>query len=202
MVRWREEDQALDGWLAAALLACGTLSRPHVALLGGSNALTMMHAGRREWVRRLWPVAPGSALMAAFVFRTRDPVLAPTFAIRGPAAYSQPVWVVANGLTYAFHFAVTVPLALPWILTHYRTMPKWMAGGSSLVTMPVFTLGRSFPRQDALFMAASFWLLGDLARRSWDQRTRVLSAWLLIPLAALPYVPLPAKYGVACAPAA
>jgi len=211
-VAWSQDRRWHQALLASLALAAAALCRSHLIVLPGIAWLLCIGDvfDTRVWSRRLWaisaPPVATLALVAMTLFATRDPrgsvaavgAATQTFFF-GPA-------ILRNAVSYLAHWAVVLPLGLPWLLIR----PRRILGG------PVFYAAaaaawlyvRSTPEVGPVAVAplaglgaAALWdlLFGAVRRR--DSVTLILGLWMLTPLAVLPYLHLPSKYLLMAAPA-
>jgi hypothetical protein len=216
LVAWRDTHRWPAGLAATLSLTIGTLARSHVLLLLPIGALLMLWApsaiGRTRkndrWTGRVWiPLGLVPLGVAAVSFLLRDPdgeasVLGATLRYSGTES------VAANVAAFAVHWALALPLALPWVLLH----------GSRVFRQPLLYVGTAViavwlwdPDHvlRASFIAAAGGLgaavLVDILTDAWRRHDRLELALGLALFAALPaglYLQLPSKYLLVSAPAA
>jgi hypothetical protein len=186
---------------AALALALAALSRSHLLLLVGVGALLVPP---RAWL----PLALVPALAGAALWLTRDPAADATAWLGATRRYSALGSLVPNAAAWAAHWTLALPFALPWAALRGRALARqpvlWLV---LLVALSVALRAPEGARYvwQAAAIALGAGAVADVLWDAWRRRDRVqlaLGAWLLVPLAAAPYVHLPAKYLLAAAPAA
>jgi 4-amino-4-deoxy-L-arabinose transferase-like glycosyltransferase len=207
---WREERRWHQALTAAVFLTLAALSRPHVTLLFGVAALALAESGE-VLQARTWRVVPASrwaplfvapVLVSAVIVATAD-----RHGANDPGTLIERflVWNPQNGIAWAGHYALSLPLTLPWLAMRPRRVPWWIAVlVAPLVAWRLLRLRQSRALYMALLVALTFAVLADIAADAWSRRDQVqmvLWAWLLLPLPTLAYLHLPPKYLVPAAPA-
>jgi hypothetical protein len=189
---------------AAALCRSQLIVLTPLAMLACAGDL--FHPRGWTW-RRAVPLAAAPAVAWMVFFITRDPE-ATTSAVAGAARMFLFAPAVARNIVSFFtHWALALPLALPWLLTHPRrilTSPVAYVAGAA-----AFWYIRSTPEVGPIAAAPAAGLgaavIWDLVRDAWSRRDGVqivLGCWLFAPAVIVPYLHLPSKYLVAAAPAA
>ena len=119
--------------------------------------------------------------------------------------------VPSNLAAFATHWAMAIPLALPWAAVRWRLLlQRWWvwAGGVAAIAGLLGAVPSPYPPYwyVAIPLAGlSVAVLWDILDSAWGRRDvamLALGAWLLVPLVIAPYVHLPSKYLLASAPAA
>lgn len=215
LVAWRQTRRALPGVLAALLLGLAPMARPHLLLLFGVGALFLVGDALlpRAWFEGSWtrwaPLAAGLLVTVAIAAITGDPGASGGNPAGAAMVFSSAKSVPRNVVAFAAHWALAMPLALPWALLRWREvlLRPWAL---LLATAAAAVLMRAAHGSEAPYALAPVAGLGaavlvdvlaDAVRRR-DGAQLALLAWLLVALPAAIYVHLPAKYLVASAPAA
>ena len=207
---WSRGGRAHQAASAVLCLAVAALCRSQLIVL---TPLAMLACAGdpfhpRGWVwRRAIPLAAAPAVAWLVFFITRDPE-ATASAVAGAARMFLFAPAVArNVVSFFTHWALVLPLALPWLLAHPRR----------ILTSPVIYVAsalafwyiRSTPEVGPIAAAPAAGLgaavIWDLVRDAWSRRDGVqivLGCWLFAPAVIVPYLHLPSKYLVAAAPAA
>ena len=213
LVAWKKERRVHQALLAALSLGLAPFARPHAALLLGIGSLLLVgdflsSAGWRairpvDWL----PLAGAVLAMASLFVLIRDPApAAPSILAESKLTLSLGR-VGPNAVAFATHWALFLPLALPWTLLRPRDMVRrwWVAlAGAGAAYLLLHAANRaSVPNAALAGLAVA--VLWDIVADSWGRRDAVqlgLGLWLLLPLAAVPYLHFPAKYNLLAAPAA
>ncbi len=213
LVAWRDRRGLHRAVAGAVLLALAVLARSHLILLVGIGALLLAgdYLADARWRTRPWttwlPLAAAPLLTLAVLYVTRDPEGTSAELTGASTLFSKLSHVPPNAVSFAVHWVLAVPLALPWLLmrTHALVGRWWVfllataAAGLVLWT-----------RQDRMaLMVAPIAGLGatvllDVLEDAWRRRDSLqltLGLWLLIALPVAIYVHLPSKYLLASAPA-
>lgn len=215
LLAWRQGGRPGAGAAAAIFLALAALARTHLVLLLPVGALLLVEdpLSLRAWrgvpLRRWLPLAAAGLLVPAVLALTRDPQAGAGSIAGAAVALSSLDKVGPNAVAFCVHWVLALPFALPWAALRWRWLLRrpWAfllaSAGAALLPQP--PLGPQFPVALApvagLGAAVLVDLVGDALRRR-DAIQLSLGAWMLLPLAALPYTHFPAKYLLACAPAA
>ena len=212
---WRRTRRLSDAAFASILLACGILTRSHLLLLLAPAALLL--AGDpfdyRSWLRSGWriyaPLLAVPAIVAVTLFITRDPSAVGGTLAGSLSSLSSLRHMPSNMVAYAVHLALVIPFAIPWTLLNYRGIlrsPAILAGATVLFAALLWMAHKQeAPYAVALVAGVGAAALVHAVRRAIinrDTKDLVLLAWLLIPVATVIYVHLPAKYLVPVAPVA
>ena len=210
LLAWKEERSWQQGVLAGAMLGLAPYARPHVALFLPLGALWLfdeLKIGiaigqlRREIV--LWaPIVIAAAVLVGVNYATR---------LRGTAAEAGIVAIDAgnipiNLIAYFHYFSFPIPLAIVWLLAHWRKVRVLLIPPLIPIVFAYFMVqGMTFVKE--LQVAAVLYgmvALADVICTSLAKRDRVgilLSLWLLMPLSTCIYLHLPLKYVVPVLPA-
>jgi len=217
LAAWAEERRPSQGSAAAVLLALAGLTRSHALLLLPIGAAWVLGFGRDRpargprWSRYL-PLAAAAVLVGLLTLATRDPAHGSGGMLRAASFYSSFALdrLAGNAVAAPIHWALTMGLVLPMLclrggaLARSRTAWAVLVGGVLLSAACLACVRRS---SLALPLAAGLGVLvlWDVLAQAVARRDAIqlaLGLWLLLPLAALPYVHLPPKLLVVCAPAA
>jgi hypothetical protein len=208
---WARERRWYQAALAALCLGLAPLARTHVLLLLGVGAILLVRerrltSGPRADFASWAPLAAAPALTAAISVVTRNPSADAAMSV--PAQLQSLGHVAPNVVAFCVHWALCFPLVLTWSVIRWRRLLHWslVVACVAATAVAVAAMYAQGSRQLVLAPLAGLavTVLGEIAWDAWRRRdwTRIaLFAWLLIPLAAAPYVHLPAKYLVAAAPA-
>jgi hypothetical protein len=188
LLAYRDDGRWHQAAAGVLLLTLAVLARAHFVLLAAVAALALP---RRRWLPLV--LAPLVAFAAMRLFRDHDATLATT-----AARYSTGRSLDRNLVAFAVHWVLALPLAIPWTIRRWRSMPWKVA----LIAVPV-AAGLLWNAEHTrwLWIAPIAGLgavvLTDVVRTS----DRMLAAWLFVALPAAIYVHLPSKYLLASAPA-
>jgi hypothetical protein len=213
LVAWKQERRVHQALLAALMLGLAPFARPHTALLLGIGSLLLVgdflsSASWRATKPVDWlPLAGAALAIASLLVLIRDP--APTApSILAESKLTLSVGRVGpNAVAFATHWALFLPLALPWTLLRPReVLRRWWvllaAGGAAYLVLRVANRA-SIP--NAALAGLGIAVLWDILADGLGRRDAVqvgLGLWLLLPLVAVPYLHFPAKYNLLAAPAA
>jgi len=213
LLAWRDEGrwhQAIAAGLAFALAA---LARPQLLLIlavaaaamwAGPRSLSLGRAYWRAWVPLLLSLVVVFAVSAI----TADPEHVKSDIFSTTLSRFRLEHLPRKFAAFATHWVLVVPLVVPWVIARGLKMLR------DPVVIAVVLLAAIVLRMGAtpamslgmtpvalVGVAVLVDVLRDAVRRA-DRDQLWLGAWLLIPLATLAYVHLPAKYLVPSAPAA
>jgi len=201
---WKEDGKAIDGVISALALGLAPIARLHLVLLWPVAAVLLRDDGRifdeRSWIRlptRRWlPLICAAFVTSIVVVITHESGsgLKPTHMFLRPQSFEH------NLLSYLSYWMVAMPLGLAWLVLRNRAVRVWL----SPIVMALLLLRPA---------GVLFWLAAGLgcvvlldillwSLQSQDHRHIACFLWLLLPLTALPYIQLPVKLLVPCAPAA
>ncbi len=215
VLAYRDEPRFSRGGAAAVLLALGSLTRTHAAVLI-LEAAALLWIGRSAepgrptrtpscW-RALWPPIASTILVMAAAWATRDPqgdVISLWTAAKWFSSWRH---VPGNILALFAHLVLAVPFALPWLLARRRRAPWWtVASATLLAAVLLWHLGQRQWWWVAPMVGLGAGAVADvmhwgLARR--DGLQLALALWLVAAFPLVVYVHLPSKYLVLSAPAA
>jgi hypothetical protein len=213
LLAFKQNGRWHQGVSAAVFLLMGIFCRPHLVLMAGAGAVLLWdneaqsetHNNFRAWLFRLWPLALAMVAMFGLVRLMRDPLNQIAGAFQGPLHFASTTMAAQNVISFLTHWMLVVPLAIPWLIVRRRKLSYSMLPGIGVILGAAVFFLPTVPWWTVPIAALSGLALFDILLDGWDRRDFAqlfLFAWLLIPLAALPYIHLPAKYLVACAPAA
>ena len=212
LLAFKQEDRWHQGLAFSILLVLGIFCRPHLVLMTGAGAVLLWDnsspdnaKGRlKSWLFKLWPMALSLVLMFIAVRLMRDPLNPSAGAFQGPLHFASAAMAAQNMIAFLTHWVLVAPLTVPWLISRWRNLPYSFLIALIGVVAPVVFISDSVPAWTfPLALLSAFALLDILldALKRYDLIQLFLFAWMLIPLAALPYIHLPSKYLVACAPA-
>jgi hypothetical protein len=206
---WRREGRAINGVVSSLALGLAPIARVHLFLLWPIAGLLLRDDARfldlKGWVdlpKRRWSPLIGAAIVSVIILvLTHEP----STALKPPGMYLRPEYANRNVVSYLSDLIVAMPVGLAWLVLRNRLIRPWLyaAGLGFPVLRKLLT---HFPiRWTTLTMGLGAIVLIDIllwSFRSRDRRRIACALWLLLPLVAIPYVHLPVKYLVPCAPAA
>jgi hypothetical protein len=176
LLAWLDARRWRDLAAALVLLGLAVLTRPHMMLLAGVGAIALLT--RRAGGPPHWALAAIGAVMIPLKFWSMSRV-------------------VPNLVAFLVHLALAALLTFPWLIERWKQMPWRLLWVMVPLTAAAYFGLHPAAKWTAIPAMLSAIVLADIAiDGQW-----FLGAWLLLPLAALPYVHLPPKYLVATAPA-
>lgn len=215
LLAWRDERKTGQAIAAALLLGFAPLARMHFVALLGIAVLLMVDdpLELKAWKKTGWaalaPVGAAALVVAAMTAITLD---------RGPGGgnvvgtafrYSSVERLASNSVAFAIHWALAMAFAVPWLAMRWRPLARrWpVALGATAAAALLLRLAHGDAAPYRLAPAAGLGaaalldvMIDGFQRRDGTQLT--LGLWLLLPLAAAPYVHLPSKFLLLSAPAA
>jgi hypothetical protein len=215
LVAWWGRRRPVDGATSAVLLFLAAAARPHLVAVGPLVLIAFAVADARSGERiapgalflRSLPVLAVPLLLALLFGITRDPASRDQVvsATGGYLASLDPRRAARNLLSFGAGTILAVPFGLSWLLLRGRSL-RWplLPPSLALFGLPLL-LGRRIDLAGIGFVAAvGGFALADALVEAWRGRDRaelLCALWLTLPLLALPYPHLPAKYLVAAVPA-
>jgi len=201
---YRESRGRGVGMFTAVCLAAAALARSHAVLILAVAGIALVWGSRgpRD-LARLWPVVLGGLIIAAGLHLTGDPQAERLGGGPGHAAISQlyPQRIVPHVVLLGLHLCIAIPLALPWMVLRFNRLRLLTA--TAVIPLAIAVGLKLLPLAVALSVIGLI-AVGDLVRRLVEARTMqsyLLLAWILSPLAVLPYIHFPSKYLLLAAPA-
>jgi len=216
LVAWKEDGKVFNGIVSALALGLAPEARVHLVLLWPIAAVLLRDDARIfdvwSWIslpKRRWIPLIASVLVSVAAFTlTHEPGIG----LRPPHMYLRPGNAFYNLVSYMNYWILAMPLGLGWLVLGNRRV-RWLLPiglGPLLFALFMRVWAPHHPRVAwtalsegvgaVVLMEVLFWSFRS--RDQGDQWHRACALWLLIPLVALPYVQLPVKYLVPCAPAA
>lgn len=204
---WRDQRTWSAGLLAALWLTLAALTRPHTILILAAAFVLLLDGITRDELRGSFADFP-----TRFVPLLLVPIgyFAGSYALGDPDATGEGILatigfpgglILHNGLAFATHWLVLMPLTLPWLVIRYKALPTKVlllaAVGASVLAIRYGWL--------AFAAAATAVALVDIAWDAIRRRDRVqlgLWLWLWLALPIVIYVHLPSKYLLPSLPAA
>lgn len=212
MLAWRDDGRWQQGLAAGLAFALAALARPQMVLIAAVAAAAMWAGPRslalgRGWWRAWMPLLLAAAVVFAVSALTADPGRAHGDIMSTTLARFRLERIVGKLAAFSTHWVLVLPLAVPWVVARWRQMLQnpvivamvllaalaFRTGASPAMTLGMAAIG-------LLGVAVIADVLLDAVRRT-DRDQLWLGAWLLLALATLAYVHLPAKYLVPSAPA-
>lgn len=211
LLAWKDTRLLRDAAVAGLTLGLAPFARPHMALLLPLGALWLLkdfHLRKAaEQVRRdayLWtPILLAGCVLAAVNLLTRD--AGKSREVYDPMIGFAPAF--RNLLSYLQYLAYPIPFAAVWLTMYWRKSPILLIGPAIPIVLHHFMLNPTGSLLQEWPWAASVYGLVALVQmffRYWrkpDWSNRLLSLWVLFPLAAVIYTHMPMKYMVGVMPA-
>ena len=203
---WKENGKAIDGLISAVALGLAPIARLHALLLWPAAAVLLREDGRildaQSWIRlpmRRWLPLLGAAFLSCIIVALTHESgsgVKPTHMFLRPENFGH------NLLSYLSYWMIAMPLGAAWLLLRNRDMRGWVFFAPIAIVLLFLR-----PSGVLVWLAAGlgFVVLLDIllwSMQSQDHRRIACFLWLLPPLVALPYIQLPVKLLVPCAPAA
>ena len=213
VLAWRDEGRWRQGIAASLSLALAALSRPQMVLLIAVAAAALWAGRRAHLPGRAWWRAWALLLLAIAVILavnklTADPALANGDLVTATLARIRIQRVAAKLAAFATHAVLVLPLALPWVIARWRQLALNPVIVAIVLLAAVFLRSAASPAMPlgmTLLALLGVAVIADVFLDAWrrgDREQVWLGGWLLLALATLAYVHLPAKYLVPSAPAA
>lgn len=207
LVRWIQRPTIVTGMCAAIALGLAPFARAHLFMLLGVGALAVVHLARRNKLhyklRGFGPVLGALVIFGMVTVLTRH---SGANGMLPPSNNLGLVYVIPNLIAFGLYCVFPFPIALAWTVVK---RPFTFRRSLLVIVVSAGILWDLLVNSPAHLLLAFLGVLGCIcmaqivlaARRSRQWKILVLSIWLLIPLAALPYRQLPLKYLLASAPA-
>jgi hypothetical protein len=210
LMAWKENGTVFNAVASALALGLAPMARVHLVFLWPIAAVLLRDDARifdvRSWIslpKRRWiPLILAVFVMAAALALTHEP----GNGLKPSHMYLMPHNARHNLRSYLTYWILAMPLGLVWFVLRNRRVRFWLL----FVTVGLPVVWRIWIRPapvawTSLCAGVGAAVLIDVLL--WSFRGRDLwriacSLWLLIPLVTLPYLHLPVKYLVPCAPAA
>ncbi len=213
LLAWRDRRRLHQAILAAILLGLAPLARTHVILLVGVGVLLLAgdYLASVEWRSRPWitwaPIVAAPLLTLAVLLITRDPAGGSPELAGAAMTFSDARNMPRNLVSFAVHWVLTIPLALPLMLLRRRSLLNlwwvfFLATGAAGLTL--WTDQSAVPFAIAPIAGLGATILVDVFVDAWARRDSLqltLGLWLLLALPASIYVHMPSKYLLVSAPA-
>jgi 4-amino-4-deoxy-L-arabinose transferase-like glycosyltransferase len=202
LTAWKQSRRWRDAMIGALLLSLAALSRSHMIVLTVVCLIWLCEPGAKgRWHVRFWPLLFPPAIFALTLHLTAGQATGGIF--QATRSFTSVRLVPSNLLAYLTQFVWVLPLTIPWLLSRRL---NWVRLACTLV--PACAIAMALRNVVAWFVVPLAFLtafvLIDILRSAVAERNWMrlfLAAWLLLPLPALGYIHLPAKYLVPCAPA-
>lgn len=220
LMAWKSDGRFIHGLASALALGLAPLARVHLVGLWLIGALLLRDDGRifdvRSWFalpkRRWLPLLAAGLVMYGVLALTRDRSsgISEMNGMSGFSAFIIPDHALSNFRSYLLYWIIALPLGLPWLILRNRRLKLW-------ILLPIAPVGFLLPVMWAVGGAPAHEVWGTMCAglgafviidvllssyQKGDIWRTACALWLLIPLVALPYIHLPVKYLVMCAPAA
>lgn len=211
-VAW-QKTRRRGAFIATALaFALGILTRSHLVLLVVVAGLYAC-GDRGRGQRRFWPLpllallpfGAGLLLAAAVLRLTRDPA-AEAHSIWGAARQLSSIRFFPSNLVAFFsHWALSLPLALPWAIRRFPHLRlsalKYIIPVAALIIVLTTSPYTVWVAPIVGISALALYDIVQDARERQDHVQLVLAAWILLALPVAIYIHMPPKYLIASAPA-
>jgi len=210
LVAWKEDGKVFNGVISALALGLAPIARLHLVFLWPVAAVLLGDDARifdvRSWIalpKRRWiPLMVAVFVFVAALALTHEP----GNGLRPAHMYLRPENAFRNLQSYQTYWIRAMPLGLAWLVLRNRRVRFWLLP----IGLGPLLFWRVWGRHPLVFWTTLCAGLGAVVLmdilfwsfQSREQRRIACALWLLIPLVALPYIQLPVKYLVACAPAA
>jgi hypothetical protein len=210
LVAWKEDGKIFNGVVSALALGLAPIARVHLVSLWPIAAVLLRDDARifdvRSWIallkRRWTPLLAAALVTVAALAFTHEP----GYGLRPPHMFLRPENFHHNIQNYLTNWVLAMPLGLAWLILRNRQVRFWLLPiGMGLPVVWKVWVQHAPVVWSTLSAGFGAFLLMDILLQSFQSRDQwriVCALWLLIPLVALPYIQLPVKYLVACAPAA
>ncbi|MGD1075476.1 MAG: hypothetical protein ABR903_05290 [Thermodesulfovibrionales bacterium] len=212
LVAWRQERRLPQAVLGTLSLSMAILCRSHLILLLGVALLAEVgdFLKRESWSSLRWtscaPLLACPLVVLAVLFVTRDPQASSMVLAEAARSLSFSEAVPTNLVAYFVHWALAIPLVIPWVLLHPRRVLMrpvlYLAAMAGFLYLRQHDLGRAFFLAPAIGLSAA--VLWDVLQDAYVRRDSIqflLGLWLLVPLSVVPYLHFPSKYLLVSAPA-
>jgi len=209
LAAWKENRKVFNGVVSALALGLAPIARVHLVMLWPIAALLLRDDALifdlRSWIalpRYRWlPLLTAPFLTVAILALTREP----GYGVKPPHMYLSPGNFGHNVVSYFSDWVMAMPLGLGWLILRNRRIRPWLfligiglpVLRKLLIHSPVIWTTLSMGVGAVVLIDILVWSI-----ESRDQKRLACALWLMLPLAALPYIHLPVKYLVPCAPAA
>ena len=207
LVAWKKDGKTINGVVSALALGLAPMARVHLVFLWPIAAVLLGDDARifdvRSWIalpKRRWiPLIAAAFVSIAVLALTHES----GYGLRPPHMYIMLENAHHNLQSYLSDWILAMPLGLAWIVLRNRfwilpvglclpvVWKAWIRPGPVVWTTLCAGVGA------VVLIDVLLWSF-----QSRDQWRIACALWLLIPLVALPYIHLPVKYLVPCAPAA
>lgn len=211
LIAWKAEPKLITGVLSALALGLAPIARVHLLFLWLVGACLLRDDARifdlQTWLavpKRRWLPLIGAGLVTwAALALTQDPLnrISPTpLLIRFHE-------VPRNLRSYCAYWVLAMPLGIAWLMLRNRRLRLWILFLSVLFGFILNSAIRGHSAHKLLITLScgvgAFILIEVLlsSYQSHDLWRVACALWLLVPLAALPYIDFPVKFLVMCAPA-
>jgi hypothetical protein len=210
LLAWKAAGRWWQALAAGLALGMAPYARPHLALFLGLGAFLLLDSGRisgvldqvRKSPWRWTPIGIAALTLATVALLTYHGGAV----LQAPGSQPETGSLGDNAFAYFLYLAVPMPLAIPWVLAHWRRSPGLLlAGGVAFALGARLLLGPTDP--DTWALAAAFAGAISLGHLLWDalgsrDHARILAVlWILIPLPVVVYAHLPIKFLLPVAPA-
>jgi hypothetical protein len=210
LLAWKADDKRINGVVSALALGLAPVARVHLVFLWPIAVVLLRDDARvfdvRSWIslpKRRWLPLMAAALVTVAAFALTHE---PASGVRPSHMYLRPHSAPRNLRSYCIDWILAMPLGLAWLVLRNRRLRFWLLP----ISLGLAVIGEVLMRSAlqgwiTVCGALGAFVLMDVLLTSVQSRDhwRIACAlWLLVPLAALPYIHFPVKYLVVCAPAA
>ncbi len=201
-VAWIERKGMLSGFAAAAALGLAPLARAHLLLLigvAGLAAARYMWSGESLRATRFRDFGPLIGAVAIFVLLTAITRDQGTNGVLPPAGNLGSGNVLRNSRAFFLYCVFPFPIAFVWTIANRASILRTSVLSAIAAAGLIWQLLIKSAPQSLLTSAAvlGFICVAHLLLSAWQSREWrivMLASWLLIPLAALPYMQFPPKF--------
>jgi len=206
---WKNNNKAINGVVSALAMGLAPIARSHLFLIWPVAALLLRDDAAifdiRSWIqlpKRRWvPLIAGIVISVGAFVLTHEP----RSGVKPPHMLLVLGNINHNLVSYFTEWIVAMPLGLAWLILRNRHLRFWLF--PVFLSLPVLRklFAHYLVRWTTFTMALGATVLIDVllwSFRTRDPRRIACALWLFLPLVTLPYIHLPVKYLVPCAPAA
>ncbi len=211
LMAWKEDSKVFNGVVSALALGLAPIARVHLVFLWPIAAVLLRDDAhifnvwswfalpKRRWI----PLMAAALVSVAALALTHEP----SSGLRPTHMYLMPRNTPHNLRSYIIYWVLAMPLGLAWLILRNRRVRFWLL---PIALGPPLFLRIWGPQHGPVVWTTPCAVVGAVVLmdvllwsfQSRDQWRIACALWLLIPLVTLPYMHLPVRYLVPCAPAA